>query len=260
MLERIAIGISYQGTAYHGWQSQPDQTSTLQQRITHAISMLAKHAIELIASGRTDAGVHAHQQVAHFSTSALRDEHTWLSGVNHYLPDDIRVNWVKKVDKNFHARFCAKRRLYEYKILNAPVNSPFYVNSHTWVYQTLDLSAMAQALEIFVGTHDFNAFRNSACQAKSSVREIYHAQISATDNVITTTIEGNSFLHNMVRNIMGMLILVGMDKKTASDVQAMLGSKLRPSGAPTAPARGLYLAKVFYDKAVLDITEGKANL
>jgi tRNA pseudouridine38-40 synthase len=249
---RLAVGISYKGTNYHGWQSQPQHANTLQQQITYALSMIANHEVELVASGRTDAGVHAIEQIAHFDTSAVRTEHTWLSGVNHYLPDDISINWVKQVTHDFHARFAAFKRCYKYKIYNQSINSPFYINSYAWICQKLDIAAMSQALSIFVGEHDFNAFRNSACQAKSSVREIYQAHIKEKDAVITTTIDGNAFLHNMVRNIMGMVILVGRGRQSLAQVQAMLESKKRPSGAPTAPANGLYLTRVFYDKDVLD--------
>ena len=245
-MQRIAIKVSYKGTHYHGWQAQPGTNLTVEAQLTRAISLIANHPIKLTASGRTDAGVHALEQICHFDTIANRNSVSWIHGCNKYLPEDIKILWSQTVDTNFHARFAATQRTYIYKIYNAAVNSPFYTQSHTWIHNSLNTEQMQKAMMLFVGTYNFNAFRSSQCQAHNPNRTIYEASLERLDSFINATITANAFLHNMVRNIMGMVMLVGKGKKNIEDIRYMLSNPVRPTGVPTAAPNGLYLAKVDY--------------
>ena len=249
---RVAIGIEYIGTQYHGWQSQSDSAAnipTIQQHIDEALSKIANAPILTTCAGRTDKGVHATGQVAHFDTEVDRPLHSWVQGTNRYLPDDIAINWAKVVSDNFHARFSAIARRYEYLIINRKTRSPRWHNRATWHYHPLDLDAMKAAARHLIGVHDFNAYRASECQSKTSVREIIHINIKRDDEIIKIDVKANAFLHHMVRNIVGVLLEVGEGKAAANWSKEVLESKDRTIGGITANPDGLYLVEVSYPKA-----------
>lgn len=245
---RIAIGIEYIGTQYHGWQLQEPGKNipTIQQHLDESLSKIADSPILTTSAGRTDKGVHATGQVAHFDTEVERPLHSWVQGTNRYLPDDIAITWAKIVSDEFHARFSATARRYEYYIINRPTRSPQWHQRATWHYHPLDIEAMQVAAQHLIGEHDFNAYRASECQAKTSVREVIHLNINKQQDMIKLDIKANSFLHHMVRNIVGVLLAIGEGKESPDWSKELLESKDRSLGGVTAKPEGLYLAEVSY--------------
>ena len=167
---KIALGVEYLGTHFHGWQIQKSGIRTVQLVVESALSKVANHPVRVFCSGRTDAGVHAREQVIHFETEAVRENKAWLFGGNVNLPSDVNFSWAKEVDENFHARFNAYARAYEFKILNHPVRSALKADSHLWEPRTLDIEKMQETANLLLGEHDFSCFRNSLCQAKSPIQ------------------------------------------------------------------------------------------
>jgi tRNA pseudouridine38-40 synthase len=202
---RVALGIEYDGTAYNGWQRQRSGLG-VQQVLEHAIGQVADEAVGIVCAGRTDSGVHASGQVAHFDTSARRSERGWLLGANSNLPDDINVTWVKPVDDGFHARFSATARSYRYRILNRLVRSALFRHRAWWVHEALDHQRMHEAAQALLGEHDFSAFRAAGCQASGSVRQITSIRVSRDGDWILLDVTANAFLQHMVRNITGTLV------------------------------------------------------
>lgn len=244
---RIALGIEYLGTAYSGWQSQHfDQLPTIQDNVEKAISIVADHQVQVICAGRTDAGVHAKGQVIHFDTHAIRNERNWILGINSNLPSDISVHWAQQMPDDFHARFSAIARQYQYYIYNHPFRSALYHRRATWIYLPLDISQMQQAAQYFIGEHDFSSLRAQYCQAKSPVRKIEEINIEQHDDLIILTIKANAFLHHMVRNIIGVLLPIGRHEKNPQWVKEVIDARDRKAAGITAPADGLYLNRVFY--------------
>ncbi len=242
---RIALGISYDGTDYHGWQIQVNSPS-IQSLVTTAVAKVADHEVKIICAGRTDKGVHAMGQVVHFDTEAVRDMRAWVLGVNTHLPKDIRILWAKIVDANFHARFSATARAYRYVIYNAPVASALLRNQTTWHHQLLDETRMAEAAIHLIGKHDFTSYRALQCQAHSPVRTVHKLEITRKEKFIFIDIQANAFLHHMVRNIAGVLMAIGVGKHDPIWAKEVLHAKNRAVGEITAPARGLYFMQVFY--------------
>lgn len=242
---RIALGIEYAGTRFCGWQYQPGQRS-VQGELQKAVSFVANHPVEVHAAGRTDTGVHALSQVVHFDTDAIRDPHSWVLGVNANLPDDINVGWAKTVDADFHARFSALKRRYRYLILNRASRSALHARRMWWVYRPLDERLMQTAADQLVGRHDFSAFRASECQAKSPIKTLDSIVVSRRDDCIAIDVEARSFLHHMVRNLVGVIGAVGQGRQPASWAREVLESRDRDKGGVTAPAEGLYLVGVTY--------------
>lgn len=242
---RIAIGIEYDGTAYNGWQRQRNGNG-VQERIEKALSGVANEAIEVTCAGRTDSGVHATGQVAHFDSCSDRSDRGWLLGANSSLPDDIAVTWARRVDSEFHARFSATSRSYRYVILNRPVRSALDRNRAWWVYQPLDLSLMNEAAQALEGKHDFSAFRAAGCQASTPNREIMSIAIERNGDWLTVELTANAFLQHMVRNITGTLVAVGLGEKPPKWLAEVLESKDRRSGGIAAPPHGLTLIRAEY--------------
>ena len=242
---KLAFGIEYDGSAYHGWQAQAG-VKTVQACLEKALSIIADHPVKVICAGRTDTGVHGFGQVIHIETSVNRKESSWLFGTNSNLPADISVQWVKEVDDDFHARFSAIRRVYEYHILNQQARSALLNKKVVWERRPLSLELMKEAASFLKGTHDFSAYRSLACQANSPVRTIHKLEILQRESVISLEIEANAFLHHMVRNIVGVLMEIGMERKKPEWAREVLESKDRTKGGVTAPPEGLYLMKVFY--------------
>jgi tRNA pseudouridine38-40 synthase len=243
---RIALGIEYEGASFNGWQTQADRRS-VQDALETALGALAEVPVSTICAGRTDAGVHAVDQVVHFDTAVARPLSAWVRGTNRSLPSSISVRWAREVGEEFHARFGALRRTYDYWILNDAVRSPLAHGRATWVFRPLDTGLMQRAAMTLVGTHDFTSFRSAECQAASPVRELQRLDVERFGRWIRIRATANAFLHHMVRNIGGTLVAVGMGRQSPEWVRDVLSARDRSIAAPTLAAAGLYLARVEYD-------------
>lgn len=242
---RIVLGIEYDGSAYAGWQWQTGKR-TVQSELEAALSKIANQAISVQCAGRTDAGVHAYEQVVHFDNPVTRPVDAWLLGGNSYLPDDIRITWAKPAIGDFHARYSAIARCYRYVILNRPMKSALLRSQATWVNQTLDADKMQQAAQYLLGEHDFSSFRAQGCQSKSPSRIMHFIEVYRQGDLVLIDICANAFLHHMVRNITGVLIEIGLGKQAIDWTAQLLAIKDRSQAAATAPAYGLHLLSVFY--------------
>ena len=243
---RLALGIEYDGAAFTGWQTQPDGRG-VQDLIEHALAQVAGSTVATICAGRTDTGVHALDQVVHFDTAANRPVSAWVRGVNRFLPTAVAVKWALPVPPEFHARYAARRRRYDYWIFNSPVRSPLAHARAGWVFRPLDENAMRQAASHLVGRHDFTSFRSSECQAATPVRDVEALDVERVGSLIRISITANAFLHHMVRNIVGALIYVGVGRRPHDWTKDVLQARTRAAAAPTFSAAGLYLARVEYD-------------
>ncbi|BAS68415.1 tRNA pseudouridine(38-40) synthase TruA [Bathymodiolus septemdierum thioautotrophic gill symbiont] len=243
---KVAMGVEYMGGDFHGWQLQKSGIRTVQQEVEAALSKVADRPIRVFCSGRTDAGVHAVEQVIHFETTADRENEAWLFGGNVNLPTDVNFIWAKRVDDNFHARFSAHARRYHYKIHNTRVRSAIIDKHSLWEPRRLNIDAMQKASEYLLGEHDFSAFRGSLCQAKSPIKTIEFIRLNKNSNDILLDIKANAFLHHMVRNIVGTLLKIGRGERTVEWMQEVLKSKDRKKAGATAPPQGLYFMKAFY--------------
>ena len=245
-LKRIALGVQYDGSSWNGWQTQPDR-HTVQDRLQQALQSFALTPILTTCAGRTDAGVHALEQVVHFDTPLSRDLFSWVRGVNAFLPPTIAVRWACDVSKpasgdaadEFHARFSARARTYHYVLYNHPVRSPLLAARAGWVFRPLNVERMRAAAQYLIGTHDFSAFRSSECQAKSPVKLMHAVQIAQSGNLIVFTLKASAFLHHMVRNIVGSLLPVGRGEQPVAWVGELLAGRNREVAGPTAPSSGL---------------------
>jgi tRNA pseudouridine38-40 synthase len=256
---RVALGIEYSGCHYFGWQKQ-DISPTVQEALESALSEVADEKIHVICAGRTDTGVHALQQVVHFDTSVQRETKAWQLGANTKLPKDIAVTWALNVDDEFHARFSAENRTYQYLILNRRARPAVYNGLVTWEYQKLDFDRMKQASLCLLGEHDFTSFRASACQAKSPIRTIHQLDIKQSGDWYLITISANAFLHHMVRNISGVLMAIGKGKKEIIWCNEVLESKDRKAAGVTAPPHGLYLVDIKYpEKYIIPMPDNLMN-
>lgn len=253
---RIALGVEYDGSKYHGWQKQP-RLITIQDKLEIALSTVADHDITISCAGRTDTGVHAMSQVIHFDTFAQRNLRSWLLGANHTLAHDISVIWAKEVNENFHARFTAIARRYRYYIYNSPIRSALMRQNITWHYRYLEVDLMQQAAQYLIGEHDFTSYRALQCQSKSPNRNVHHINISRKQDIVCVDIQADAFLHHMVRNIIGVLLEVGSRKKAPIWAQEVLHAKDRRVAGVTAPAYGLYLTNVYYPEN-FEIPEGRS--
>jgi len=245
LVNRIALGVEYDGTAYCGWQIQPHAPS-IQQSLNEAISVVANESVSCTGAGRTDTGVHASGQIAHFDTAAERSRRSWLLGINSNLPPDISVFNVWPVAMDFHARYAAIGRAYRYVILNRWVRSALERHRAWWVRQRLDVTAMQSAATSLLGQHDFSSFRAAECQAHSAVRDLRKLDIAASGEYIVVHCEANAFLHHMVRNIVGSLVRIGRGEADADWLQELLEQRDRRLAGVTAPACGLTLTRVDY--------------
>lgn len=242
---RCALGVEYEGTAYHGWQRQ-ENVSSLQADLEAAISQVANHAVEVVCAGRTDRGVHALQQVVHFDTHANRPDHAWLMGINRYLPPAMSVHWIRRVNDNFHARFSATARRYAYVLYCNPTRPSILARQVTWEYHKLDLNAMRKAATYLLGEHDFSSFRGKDCQAKTTIRTVFHLNLIEKSPLLIIDIKANAFLHHMVRNIVGSLLAVGYGQHPPEWITQVLQACNRVAASVTAPATGLHFWSVDY--------------
>ncbi|HYM42533.1 MAG TPA: tRNA pseudouridine(38-40) synthase TruA [Steroidobacteraceae bacterium] len=247
-MARIAVGVEYDGSAFAGWQTQR-ALRTVQQVLEGALSAVAAQTVSLTGAGRTDAGVHARGQVAHFDTQAQRAPRSWMLGANSELPPDLAVTWAQPVPDHFHARYSAESRSYRYLILNRSARSALAAQRAAWVARALDAERMAQAANLLLGEHDFSAFRSSECQAKSPVRRLERLGVVRRGDWVLIEAVANAFLHHMVRNIAGLLIAVGKGDQPPAWAGTVLAGRDRTRSAATAPAEGLYLWEVRYPAA-----------
>lgn len=244
-MPRLAIGLEYDGTRFCGWQRQ-GHASSIQAAVEGAFSRVADAPLTIHAAGRTDAGVHALGQVAHFDTDAVRDARSWLLGANSNLDPEISVSWVREVDPAFDARRSAIARTYSYLILNRPARSALAHRRAWWVHAPLDVAAMQAAADLVLGEHDFSAFRAAECQARTAIRDLQQLSLRRAGAFVLVTCRANAFLHHMVRNLVGSLARVGRGEEQPQWLRAVLDGGDRRAAGMTAPAHGLYLARVHY--------------
>jgi tRNA pseudouridine38-40 synthase len=243
-MNRVALGLCYDGHDFEGWQTQP-HGRTVQDQLCKSIGAIAQQPVSLTCAGRTDTGVHARQQVVHFDTGVSRPLSAWVKGVNNTLPTTISVLGAKLVEADFHARFSAISRTYRYYFYSSPVRDPFK-RFMTWVHYPLDLQAMRAASVCLVGTHDFSAFRASQCQAASPVRTLHSVNLIEAGDHCYFEIHGNAFLHHMIRNLMGSLMEIGLHRQPEEWLKEVLESRNRSLAAKTYPAQGLSLWHIEY--------------
>ena len=245
---RIALGLEYDGSTHRGWQTQPGG-GAVQDHLEAALSQLADAPVGVTAAGRTDAGVHALSQIVHFDSDADRDQNAWVRGTNRFLPPNIRVLWAAPVAADFHARFSARSRSYQYWLLNDPVAPAIWQGRAGWFHAALDVERMSAAAALLLGERDFTTFRSAECQAKSPVRVLEQASVSRHGNFIRFEFRANAFLHHMVRNLVGSLVYVGCARQEVGWIADIAHTRNRALAAPTFAPDGLYLSAVDYDPA-----------
>ncbi|BAL25408.1 tRNA pseudouridine(38-40) synthase TruA [Azoarcus sp. KH32C] len=242
---RIALGVEYAGDAFRGWQSQANAL-TVQDHLEAALAGIAGQSVRLHCAGRTDAGVHATAQVAHFDVSVVRPLGAWVRGVNNKLPRSVAVRWAAEVSETFHARFSAVSRRYRYVLHNAPVRPAILSGRVGWFHLPLNEHAMSDAAARLEGLHDFSSFRAAGCQAKSPLKVMHEARVHRQGEYVIFDFWANAFLHHMVRNLVGALVYVGKGTYPPAWVEELLHARDRVHAAPTFPADGLYLCGVEY--------------
>jgi tRNA pseudouridine38-40 synthase len=245
-MQRIALGIEYDGRAFAGWQTQP-AGNAVQDAVERALLSFATVPLSTICAGRTDAGVHASYQVVHIDSPVQRSLQSWVRGVNSHLPASVAVRWARAVDADFHARFGARGRSYDYWLLNDPVRSPLLDGRAGWVFRPLDLAFMQQEVQCLLGTHDFSSFRSAECQAATAVRDLRQADISRVGRLVRLRFTADAFLHHMVRNLVGALVEVGLHRRPTGWLADALRARDRSAAAATFSPAGLYLRHVQYD-------------
>jgi tRNA pseudouridine38-40 synthase len=242
---RIALQVEYDGTAFAGWQRQPERR-TVQGCVETALARVADHPVKVSCAGRTDAGVHARGQVIHFDTRAARPDRAWLLGGNSHLPGDVAFGTARQVADDFHARFSAIRRSYRYLIVNRRTRPAVERGVSWWVHRPLDVARMAEAASLLLGEHDFSSFRAAECQARHAVRTLYRLDVARDGDRVALAVEANAFLHHMVRNITGALVAVGSGAREPGWLGEVLAARDRTVAAVTAPPQGLCFTSVAY--------------
>lgn len=245
---RVALGLEYDGGAFHGWQTQPGG-GTVQDAFEAALTRIAGEPTRAVCAGRTDAGVHATGQVVHCDAAAQRPLSAWVRGVNSLLPPSVAVRWARFVPEDFHARFSARARAYRYLLLNRPQRPGLDHARVAWFHRRLDTDAMFDAARHLVGEHDFSAFRAAGCQAKTPVKSLFRAELRRDGDLVVFDFEASAFLYHMVRNMVGALVSVGVGKRPPDWIAELLDARDRRLAAPTFPAEGLYLTRIRYDAA-----------
>jgi tRNA pseudouridine38-40 synthase len=248
---RIALGLAYDGARWQGWQSQPGGR-TIQDQLEAALGAFAGTAsgvIRCTCAGRTDAGVHALNQIVHLDPPVERDGFSWVRGTNRFLPADIAVQWCRPVAADFDARRLARGRRYAYLLLQSPVRPALEAGRCGWTFRTLDGDAMRVAAAHLIGEHDFSSFRSSECQAKSPVKQLRSITIHRRGAYWRFDFDASAFLHHMVRNLMGCLVAVGSGSQPPHWMASVLAARSRDAAAPTFAPDGLYFLGPYYDAA-----------
>jgi tRNA pseudouridine38-40 synthase len=243
---RITLGIEYCGTNFRGWQSQAGG-GTVQDVLEAALAQIAGEKIGVLCAGRTDAGVHATHQVAHFDTTVERPISAWVRGVNSQLPEGVAVRWAQPVGDEFHARFSARGRRYRYLLLNRPQRPGLWQGRLGWFHLPLDLAAMREASLRLLGEHDFSAFRAAECQAKSPIKTLTRAEVRQSGNLLIFDFEASAFLHHMLRNLVGTLVYIGKGAQSPAWIDELLQMRDRTRAAPTFSPDGLYFRGPIYE-------------
>jgi len=241
----ILLILEYDGTAYVGWQVQPNGLA-VQEVVEKALAEILGHEVRIHSSGRTDAGVHARGMAAHFHTDTNLPLKAFREGVNTFLPRDIAIREVREMPADFHARFAAKGKWYRYTIYRNEVRSPLAARSAWYLRGSPDLDLMRAAAASLVGEHDFRAFRSSSCVAKTTVREIFRIDVTADDDLVYIDVRGSGFLKNMVRMLAGTIVDVGLGRRPVEDVATLVAGTDDMVCGQTAPAHGLCLQEVWY--------------
>jgi len=241
---RYALGVEYDGSDFHGWQrltahGEDGGPPTLQATLEAALSTVAAQPIETVCAGRTDAGVHAECQVAHFDSDAARTPRAWMLGTTANLPPSMRIRWCAPVPDTFNARFSARARRYRYRLLNHQVRPALGRQWLGWERRPLDVPAMHRAAQTLLGERDFSAFRTVHCQAAHARRELQRLDVSREGDIVTFIVQANAFLHHQVRNMVGSLLEVGAGERPERWIAEVLASLDRTCAGPTAPAQGL---------------------
>jgi tRNA pseudouridine38-40 synthase len=247
---RVALGVAYRGGGYHGWQSQPDGRTVqdvLERALAEFVGLPKGSVVPTVCAGRTDAGVHALNQVVHFDAPVEREAFSWVRGTNRFLPPDVAVQWARAVEPDFHARNHARGRAYAFLVRESAVRPAIEAGLCGWVFRPLDAEAMRTAAQALIGEHDFSSFRASMCQAASPVKELRRLDIARIGDYWRFDFEASAFLHHMVRNIMGALVAVGSGSLPATAMAELLAARDRAAAPPTFPADGLYFLGPRYD-------------
>jgi len=246
---RVALGVSYNGGAYEGWQSQLSGL-TVQDKLEAALGKFTQSKVSTLCAGRTDSGVHGLMQVVHFDSEAEREPSSWVRGTNAYLPKDIAVQWAQIMPREFHCRASATARRYAYVVLESAVRPSVEAGRVGWVYRSLDVDAMRQAATYLLGEHDFSSFRAAACQALSPIKTMQRIDISSRGEPMQRywrfEFEANAFLHHMIRNLMGCLLMVGDGRQPPEWILDVLAKRDRDAAAPTFSPDGLYFLGPVY--------------
>lgn len=260
-ITRIALGVEYDGSAFHGWQTQLDPAlPTVQETLEKALGEVAAQPVTIICAGRTDTGVHAAGQVVHFDTTSVRPLKAWVLGVNTLLRHrGIAVRWAQEVPDDFHARFSAYSRRYRYTVCDDPVRPALLANFVTSHQRRLDAAAMHRAGQYLLGELDFSAFRAAACQSNTPMRCVTELRVRRHGGLVVMDIEANAFLLHMVRNIMGTLLVIGEGRQPPEWAKDLLDGRDRTRAAKTAPAQGLSLIKVRYPER-FGLPEGSSTM
>lgn len=243
---RVALAFEYDGRSFHGWQLQKSGVRSVEAELTRAVAKVANHPVDLVCAGRTDAGVHASYQIAHFDTPSVRNLRSWVMGINTALPDDISVHWAGNGVGDFHARFSATYRRYRYIIYNHPVRPGIQRGQVSWTFRPLDAKRMHDAAQMLAGEHDFSSFRAAGCQSRTPIRFLERISVTRKRDFVVIDVQANAFLHHMVRNIAGALMAVGSGKQRPEWIHEILVARDRTAAGVTAPPHGLYLVDVGY--------------
>ena len=245
--DRVAVALSYDGSDYHGWQSQlKPQVATVQDALEQALGFVANQAVKVHCAGRTDSGVHASHQLVHFDSPVTRSEKAWVRGGNTQLPKGVAIHWAKPVTSDFHARFKATARRYRYVILNTLERPSILSNGVTYEGRDLDVELMNSEAQCMIGELDFSTFRAIACQSNTPMRHVHFIKVKRIGDMVVIDIQANAFLYHMVRNIAGALMDVGAGKYPPGWLQSVLALKDRSQSSATASPKGLYLVGVEY--------------
>jgi len=243
---RYALGVEYDGSDYKGWQNLGEAGPSVQATLEQALSSVADSPIQVVCAGRTDAGVHGECQVVHFDSAIERDPRGWMLGTTTRLPRSVAVRWCVPVADDFHARFSAQARRYRYRLLNRQVRPALYRQTLSWERRALDVALMHEAGQALLGENDFNAFRSIQCQALHARRNMHSLQVSRHGDVVEVEVQANAFLHHMIRNIVGSLILVGSGERPVGWMGELLAGRDRTVAGPTAPPQGLVFLGPLY--------------